>query len=61
MGAHQINNWYASIIDFNYLVRAKSSGAHKLISWSSWTRKTCDTVTRRGIIKNTSSHRKVNI
>ena len=47
MGAHQIINWYASIIYFKYLVRAKSFGAHKLIR-SSWTRKTCDTVTRRG-------------
>ena len=48
MGAHQIINWYASIIYFNYLVRAKSFGAHKLFTWSSWTRKICDTVAHRG-------------
>ena len=63
MGAHQIINWCAPINYLNYLVCAKSFGAHQLISYSSWTRKTCDTVAPRGggMIKLTSSYRKVNI
>ena len=61
LGAHKIFNWRAPNNYVNYLVRAKSFGAHQLISWSSWTRKTCDTVAPRGVIKETSSYRKANI
>ena len=61
LGAHQIINWCAPIIHLNYLVRAKSFGAHRLISYISWTRMTCDTVAPRGIIKETFSYQKVNI
>ena len=43
LGADQII-WCAAINYLNYLVRVKSFGAHQFISYSSWTRKTCDNV-----------------